>query len=215
MSILTPLQQSPFNKSRRDKFLMSFNVPPALKQISTKDVRDNNIIIPDTLQFSVFGIIVPDIEISASVVRYGGQTLTTSSYNRNPYPPMVVNFTVDNRFNNYWVIYTWLNLFNDEKQGTFDIDNLTKTPKALKEFGISKPEDINLVREVNLNYRADISIYALDEYNKKTVQFKYIQSFPTFLGGINFNYRDGTEIETSFAFSYSQFYVSLVKDVDM
>ena len=211
---LTPLNQSPLNKSRRDKFLMSFNVPPALKQISTKDVRSNEIIMPDTLQFSVFGIIVPDIEISASTVRYSGQTLTTSSYSRNPYPPMVVNFTVDNRFNNYWVIYTWLNLFNDEREGTYDIDDLTKTKQALAEYGIAKPDNNN-VNNINLNYRSDISIYALDEYNKKTVQFKYYKAFPTFLGGVNFNYRDGSEIETSFAFSYSQFYVSLVKDVDL
>ena len=58
---------------------------------------------------------------------------------------------------------------------------------------------------------ADFTIYALDEYNKKVAQFDYTKGFPTFLGGIEYSYRDPSEVETQFSFAYSQFYVKLLE----
>lgn len=193
--------QSPFNKSRKDKFILVLNVPDGLKEISQKINRGNSTIIPDALQFSVYGVVVPDIEVPAVNVKHAGQTLTVSSHSRDPYPPVTVNFTVDNRFNNYWVIYKWLNLLNDSKINIYDKDNLTQEAKYT-------------ANDLNLKYRATISLYALDEYDKRIVEFTYSNAFPTALGGINFNNRDSTEIETFFTFSYSQLFVSLIDQID-
>jgi hypothetical protein len=177
--------QSPFNKSKKDKFLMVLSLPQALRDISRKFERTDQTILPDTLQFSIFGAIAPAIEIPAVQTGYAGQTLSHSSHARTPYEPNTVNFTVDNRFNNYWTIYTWLNLLNDDSKGIYDLKGQT----------VPRP---------NLDYRANITVYALDEYNKRVAEFLYTDAFPTALGGISYSYRDATDIESSFTFSYSQ-----------
>lgn len=200
MANLINYSQSPFNKSRKDKFLLVLNFPDGLKNIAKKVTRSNDNIFPDALQFSVYGSLVPDVEVPALNLRYSGQTLTTSSQARNPYPPLTVNFTVDNRFNNYWTIYKWLNLLNHDRTGIYNSSDILPESKF-------NNKDI-------LVYAANISIFALDEYDKRSIEFKYINAFPTALGGISFNNRDPGEIETSFTFSYSQFLVSLVETVD-
>ena len=63
-------------------------------------------------------------------------------------------------------------------------------------------------------YFTDISIFALDEYDKRVIEFKYIQAFPTKLSGINFNQRLGKEVECTLEFAYSQFLADLVENVD-
>lgn len=202
MANLEPYVQSPFNKSRKDKFLLVLNFPDGLKKISRKTSRDNSTILPDSLQFSVYGAVVPDIEVPVINIRYAGQTLAASSHSRDPFPPVTVNFTVDNRFNNYWTIYKWLDVLNDSKRSIFDKDNLmdpVKTQSANRD---------------NLLYRANLSIFALDEYDKRVVEFLYTDAFPISLGGITFNNRDSGEVETSFTFSYSQLHVSLVEQID-
>ena len=188
--------QSPFNKSRKDKFLMVLTLPRVLREMTSKYERSEHSIMLDTLQFSVFGAITPTIEIPAINTRYSGQTLAHSSHSRTTYEPNTVSFTIDNRFNNYWVIYKWLDLLNKDTTGGYDSDGrTTKGP--------------------NLDYRANISVFALDEYNKKVAEFVYTDCFPTALGGIEYNYRNGEEIESSFTYSYSQFIIRpVLSDVE-
>lgn len=196
--------QSPFNKSRKDKFLLVLNLPSALRNISSKFNSGADSIIPDSLQFSVYGSVVPDIRIPSASVRYGGQTFAQTSHSREPYPPLTVNFTIDNQFNNYWVIYTWLNLLNNEKTGVFDQDNLL--PIIATHPNNSAPL---------YDYKTNISIFALDEYNNRTVEFVYTNAFPTNLGGIEYSYRNEGEIETDFSFEYSQLQVKLVNHLEI
>ena len=198
MANLVNYAQSPFNKTRKDKFLLVLNFPDGLKNISKKLTRANQSILPDTIQFSVYGAIVPDVEVPVVNVRYTGQTLAASSHARPPYPACTVNFTVDNRFNNYWTIYKWLDLLTSSEDGLVDKDNI-----------LVKNNRTDLMK-----YAANISIFALDEYDKRTVEFVYTNAFPTSLGGINFNNRDASEIETTFTFNYSRLLVSLVESVD-
>lgn len=198
MANLVNYAQSPFNKTRKDKFLLVLNFPDGLKNISKKITRANQSILPDTIQFSVYGAIVPDVEVPVVNVRYTGQTLAASSHARPPYPACTVNFTVDNRFNNYWTIYKWLDLLTSSEDGLVDKDNI-----------LVKNNRTDLMK-----YAANISIFALDEYDKRTVEFVYTNAFPTSLGGINFNNRDASEIETTFTFNYSRLLVSLVESVD-
>jgi hypothetical protein len=194
--------QSPFNKSRKDKFLIVLNLPSALKQISSKFERSESTIQPDTLQFSVYGSVVPSLDIPPVNVRYAGQTMAVSTHSRQPYEPNTVRFTVDNRFNNYWVIYRWLNLLNDDKEGVYDHTDLTSS--------IAGGDRTKLKALPNMEYRSDISIFALDEYNKRIIEFLYTNAFPINLGGIEYSYRDSGEIESSFTYSYSQLIVKPV-----
>ena len=106
------MQQAMLNKSRADKFLLVFDVPPILRDINKNFTQDqsNTTLISDSVQFSIFGAAVPEITVAAQETRYAGSTLYVSSHSKDPFPPVTVNFNVDNEYKNYWVIYQWLNL---------------------------------------------------------------------------------------------------------
>jgi hypothetical protein len=205
MSNAIDYTQSPFNLSRKDKFLLVLDVPTALKKITSKFVRDNINILPDTMQFSVAGTVIPEISVPAIQNRYAGQTQTTTSHARDPYPPVTVEFIVDNRFNNYWVIYTWLNLLNDDQLSTYDSTDLTYPTQSV----------VNPASKGQFSqYKTTISVYGLDEYNKRVIEFKYIDAFPTNLGGISYSYKDGGEIESTMTISYSQLIVTPIYEIE-
>jgi len=181
------------------------NIPTALKQVASKFDRNLTSIMPDTLQFSIFGAIVPDISIPPTATRFSGQTLNITSHSRDPYPPIDINFTVDNRFNNYWVIYTWLNTLNNDEAGLYDVNKLTlQTRSAIDPASTA----------LHSQYQATVSIFGLDEYNKRVVEFKYTNAFPIALGGINYSHRDGGELESKFTMSYSQLVVTPITDIE-
>lgn len=184
-------QQSVLNKSRNDKFKLVFQIPNALKKINTRDNRSSTRVMQDSLQFAIYGTVVPAITVPALEIRYAGSTLYNSTHSKSPYPPVTVNFTIDNEYNNYWVIYKWLNLLHDQYSGTFDYDGLIQD-------------------DVFRDYQTDLTIYGLDEYNNEVIKFTYTKAFPTEVGGINFNYREGSEIESSFTFVYSQMHTQLL-----
>ncbi len=198
--------QSPFNKLRKDRFLLVLSLPDSLKKINSKFTRDEDSINLNTMQFSVYGATIPEIVIPQVDILYGGQTYAQSSFHRPLWEPVTVSFTVDNRMNNYWVIYSWLNILNDAETGIYDPKNLANRSPELKNI---KP-DIESIAE----YSTDISLFLLDEYDKRVVEFVFKKAFPTSLGGMNLNYRTSDEIETSFTFAYSQFIVKLVENVD-
>ena len=185
------MQQSFLNKSRNDKFKMVFQIPNALKKINTVSGRSTDNIIQDSMQFAVYGTVIPQITVPALDIRYSGSTLYNSTHSKNPYPPSTVKFTIDNNYNNYWVIYKWLDLLHNEKTGTFDALNLI---------------DDNIFAD----YQTDITIYGVDEFDNNRIKFVYKKAFPTDIGGINYDYRDSKEIESSFTFVYSQMHVTLL-----
>lgn len=184
-------KQSTLNKSRADKFRLVFSIPLALRKINKRSTRSTNTIIEDSMQLSVFGTLVPEIVVPALEIRYAGSTLYNSTHSKNSYPPVTVNFTIDNEYNNYWVIYKWLNLLHDEKTGLFDKTNL-------------------ITDDVFLDYQTDISIFGLDEFENNRIKFTYTKAFPTAVGGITYNYQNSEEIQSSFTFVYSQLHTELL-----
>jgi len=183
------IQQSILNKSRKDKFAFVLTMPEAMKEITytSTDNRDDDHVIPDTLQFSVYGALLPEVRVDSGNIRYGGQTMKFSAHSRPEYSNIRVMFTVDNRFNNYWVIWKWLDIMNDDDQGVFmKSKNLTTKDSIFKQ------------------YQGTATMYALDEYNKKVARFDYLGVLPVSLGEIDYNYRSAEEIETTFEFSFSK-----------
>jgi hypothetical protein len=183
--------QSVLNKSHVDKFKLVFQLPNSLKKINKSATRSNATVIQDSLQFSIHGTVVPAITVPALEIRYSGSTLYNSSHSKNPYPPVTVNFAIDNMYNNYWVIYKWLDLLHNEYTGTYDFDEI------IEDDGFK-------------DYQTDLTIYGLDEYNNERIKFNYTKAFPTELGGINYNYKENGEIESSFTFVYSQLHTTLL-----
>jgi hypothetical protein len=193
------INQSQFNKSRLDKFLMVIDLPPALKPINTTDfeLRSNTTINSDSLQFSVYGTVVPPINVPASSQLYAGQSFKVSTHVRPPYEDVSVNFTVDSNFNNYWVIYKWLDLLNDDKASIYNYNNPAQSSVNRKNISPAA-------------YQTDITLYAKNEFDVNIVKFVYKYAFPVKLGQINYNYRDEKEIETTFDFAYAQLLVEIL-----
>jgi len=191
-------QQSMLNKSRADKFLLVFDIPPILKTFNNNwiDEATNQSIISDTVQFSIFGTTVPEITVPAVDNRYAGSTYYVSSHSKNPYPPVSVKFNVDNEYRNYWVIYQWLNLLHDESSGVFNARGIDALGS-----GVNLPLD---------QYQTNLTVYGKDEFNNNRIKFTYTKAFPTTVETIEYNYQAADEISSGFTFVYSQLHTEVI-----
>jgi hypothetical protein len=197
------MNQAILNRSRNDKFAMVLDLPKALKSSFDNVTFENYSINP--LQFSIYGSPVPSIKVPEIVLPYGGQTYRTSSNARPGYDPLTIKFLVDNGYKNYWLIWNWINLFNDSKTSQSPI-NIAQNPPI-------NGDTAHIINSMN-DYRSRFSIFALDEFNNKTVSFTYTDAFPVALGEINFSNQDPTEINCSVTFAFNQLHVDLIKDVN-
>jgi hypothetical protein len=182
-------EQSSLNRPHKDKFILVLNLPWIMRERSFEKKFD---ITP--LQMSVYGAIVPTIQIPPTEMRFSGQALHISSYSRPAYAPLTVNFVVDNNFHNYWLLWSWLEILNSPNYSLYD-----GTPNKQ----LNPPR--NLETGTLTEYQANISVFALNEYNQKIIEFVYKNAVITGLGGINYDYRDAEAIESSVDFHFGQF----------
>ena len=183
--------QTLLNKSRKDKFSLTVFLPEELRKINRKLQRANAHVDIDTLQFSVYGTIVPKNIIPAEEARYAGSTVYVSSHNKPTYEPVSVNFTIDNEFKNYWVIHKWLDLLRNEKSGIYEAE------LSDKDKGLGK-------------YSTDFILTARDEFHNEVIQWIYKSAFPVSLGEISYSHRDSGEIETTFEFAFRRIETNLL-----
>jgi hypothetical protein len=190
-----PTQQSTLNRSSKDKFILVLNLPEVLR----KDKFINELINIDPLQISIHGTVVPSIQVPSVGVPFGGQTLNVTSYTRPNYAPLTVNFVVDNKFRNYWILWKWLTILNDPLES-----NYTGTDPRLETY--KERFNTGIVTE----YQANFSVLGLNEYNQQQIEFIYRNAFITNLGGITYSYRDSEIIESTAEFQFSQLDVQLL-----
>jgi len=188
---MSEVHQSHLNKAHDDKFLLVFDVPNILKSKSSTTERSNKTIIPDSVQFSVFGTAVPEIVVPAIETRMTGSTLYVSSHSKNPYPPVAIGFNVDSEYNNYWTIYKWLDLLHDQYYGRYNSEELESS-------------------EIFSDYQTDLTIYGMDGFNKKKIKFTYTKAFPTAINDITYDYKEGAELISGFRFVYSQLHTEII-----
>ncbi|MCZ2339254.1 MAG: hypothetical protein LC127_13900 [Chitinophagales bacterium] len=185
--------QSILNKSSLDKFRMILNLPPILLKQNTIDVSDrsDDSVNLNSLQFSVYGAVVPASYVPHTDVRFGGQAISLTTYSRPTYPNINVGFSVDNGFNNYFVLWKWLQLLNDERKSVYNGNGYSSI--------LSLPN--------KHQYMTDLNIISRNEYNKDIVKFTYTNSFITRLEGIDYDHRNPEIIDSKFEFAFSQFYM--------
>ena len=189
-----PTQQSILNRSGKDKFLLVLNLPQILK----KQALTNDLFKLDPLQFSIFGTVVPSIQVPSNEVRFAGQSYNVSSYARPNYTPLPVNFIVDNKFRNYWLLWKWLTILNDPSSSFYTgTDPKYETWKERIETGIET------------EYQTSFSIISLNEYNQKLITFNFKNAFITNLGSINYDYNDPEMVKSTAEFQFSQLDVEL------
>lgn len=202
------VQQSQLNKSRTDKFLLVVDLPPILRNYDTNTLaptpvysKVNSLINVNSLQFSVFGSVVPKITVPEVEAGYAGGTYKLSSNSRPPYDNVKVNFTIDNKFNNYWVIYRWLNLLSNARGVVYNAENVLPSEPSSNKLPLALQP---------ISYQTDFTIFGKDEFDNNVIKFTYTKAFPVALDPIDYNYREANEIETSFEFAFSQFFAELL-----
>ena len=188
------MNQSPLNKNRNDKFILVLNLPEGLKEINDNISRNNNRVNANSLEMSIFGTLTPSFDIPEVTLPYGAQSVKVSSHVRQAPGSFDFNFKIDNEYKNYWVIYKWLDFLNDVKTGNYNSDNI-----------------IDIKGHSYLNaYASNITVFGLDEYENRKIQFDYIGAFPTNLAEITWNYNDNSEITSSSSFSFTRMEVKLL-----
>jgi len=187
-----PTQQSVLNRTGKDKFVLVLNLP----QILQEQTNTNPLINLNSLQISVFGAVVPTIQIPSTELPFAGQTYNITSMVRPNYAPLSVNFVVDNNFKNYWLLWKWLTYYNDPKTGEYGKNFQDSRQKRIQRGNLKE-------------YQTNISVLGLNEYNQQIIEFIYYNCFITSLGSISYNYRDPEIIESSAEFQFSQFDVKL------
>ena len=172
---------------------MVFDLPKVLKGINSPFVRNNDTIDRDTVMYKLFGFKIPEISVPSIKVPHGGYVAKVSSHTRPEYPAIEVTFTIDSGFQNYHVLHKWLHVLSGEMGKNYDPDNLSKCP------GLG-------------DYTTTITIFALNEYDKVIAEFVFTGSFVTKLAGIEYNYRQEKEIESSFSFEFTFMEMNLVEE---
>lgn len=198
------MNQTALNRSRNDKFIMVLDLPTAMKDSYDSVLQTS--FRADPLQFSIYGSPVPQITVPDISIPFGSQVLKTSSFSRPAYNPLNIKFLVDNGYKNYWILWKWLNLFNDFKKSTSNITTAIDAP-------IHGNRDATIKHPIT-DYTSQFSIFALDEFNNKIISFTYNNAFPTNLGEINFSNQDPSEINCNVSFAFNQLQVKLLKNVD-
>jgi len=195
-------QQAILNKARADKFLLVFSLPKVLKDlnIGLASPKAQTKVKEDSLQFSIWGSVVPAVSIPHQNLRWGGQPYNVTGQSRPEYAPIMVNFTIDNNFNNYWVLWKWMDKMNNIKNSGMD------------DHFADKNITNSLLSPHYTDYQTVMTVFAMDEYNKRVARFDYSNAFITDLGEINYNYRTENELESSFAFVFNQMNIILLTD---
>lgn len=196
------MDQSTLNKSRNDKFLLLFGLPKGMADktddVLKKDYNDNKI------ELSIFSLSLPDVSIPPISLGYGGQTYKTSSFSRPDYSSLDIKYFIDNGYHNYYILWKWLNLFNDSKYSVSEITNTSTLPHD-NTLELDNPF---------YDYVTDLNLIVMDEYNNKLMKITYQDAFITGLGGVNYSHQDGAEIVGSVSFSYNQLHINMENNVN-
>ena len=191
------MNQTVLNRARKDKFLFVLDIPNALKNIQDPVLQQNY--NADPIQFTIVGSPVPKITVPSKEIPFGGQVYHTSSLSRPTYDPFNVKFFLDNGYQNYWILWNWLNLFNKNSSSTSQLTQV-------KNGGISNPMS---------DFTSNFTIYTLDEFNNKLMSFTYNQAFITGLSEFDFSYQEPEEISCTASFAFNQLEVQLIKNVNI
>lgn len=185
-------EQSYLNVARKDKFRLVVAIPKTLRPFFEKENRKCSGMNLDKLHYNIWGNVLPEVSVPAIKETYGGQTLKFSSFSRPEYPAIQVTFSIDDNFDNYYVIWKWLALMNDPAHSFYNAGKTGRGQGFLHDYSI------------------DFTLQVLQEYDKVVAEFTYTDAFPVALGDINYSKRDSGEIECNFTFEFSQLLMKMV-----
>ncbi len=197
------MNQTILNKSRNDKFLMVLDIPIQLKKQYDSVLK--TAYNANTIQYTIYGSPVPSVSVPPIDLPYDGQVYRASSMSRPAYQPINIKFFVDNGYKNYWILWKWLNMFNDAQfsNSNIRIEDPKKNISPDSDMKITMKDLVSIMR-----------IYGLDEYNNKIISFTYTHAFPISLGELIYSHQNPSEISCDVSFVFNQLQVDMLKNVD-
>jgi len=164
------------NYARKDNFELVLTLPCGLKRrlVEKKCINADE----DRFIFTINAYSVPETTIQELDFKYRGTPLAISSHGRSTYSPVTVNFVVDNRYNNYYILWEWLKLLND---GNYNYS---------KNIG---------------DYSCKINIIAMDNFERErpVMEWVFNDCFINKLGSLNISQKETDQIETDFSFKFN------------
>lgn len=215
----TDLNQSVLNKGKQDKFRVVLNIPPILQSINQPDQRKNELISLNKLQFSPINISIPGTTISPIAIPFGGQSPHVTSQTRDPYTQVKIDFKVDNNYDNYHLLWAWLNVINQHHDSGMDphFDQLKMSNSKKVSFGAENGDTSSTIQYKHIehknsfvDYQTPITVFGLREYNEPIIKFTYSGAFITTLGDLVYDFKEAGELACSFSFSFSQLDIELL-----
>jgi len=214
------LNQSLLNKGVSDKFQLILSVPDILKDFISEGKRESTKASFNSILFSSKNVSVPPQSIKKKDLGFAGQKMPISSFARDAQPEVQVEFTVDNKFNNYNYLWTWLESINGCKDAMPRDDYFLPDPRKLTEtrkIGDAMSDEPSLVKirkfaynHAFFDYQCSIVLNVLGEYEEPVAKFTYTNAFITELGELKLDYSSSDAIGCSFKFAFGQQYFDLL-----
>lgn len=198
--IQDPNRNAILNKARLDKFILVLTLPRCMRDIISDKAISSQLVNQNALQFSLYGAPVPVTSIPHVDLPFAGQVVKISSMARPTWQALTVDFNVDSKFVNYWVLWKWMDIINNSKESIYELSDQSVEHFNPKKAIVGTLED----------YAADMTVYGRDEFNVPVIQFDYKGCFATELQGIQYNYQTPDEVKSQLTFQYAQFTSSLV-----
>ncbi len=196
------MNQSVLNRARLDKFTLVLDLPKALKK--AEDPILQTLPNADTIQFTCFGSPTPNIEIPSFDMGFGGQNLKVSSHSRPAYRPLKLSFKVGNDYKNWWILWRWMDLFNNSIRSTSEISANPLNSPSPSQTPIHPVTD----------YVSTFTTFATEEYNRNVMGFVYYGARVTSLSEISYSHQDPGEITCHASFDFNQFKATMLTDIN-
>ena len=132
------------------------------------------------LIMNIYSAVIPSISINTEEKQWQN-TKVKGAQSPMEFDQWLVNFVVDDYFYNWKLLFDWMAYINNNK-------------------------DKMLEREVN--FKIDASLIVLNNFNDKIMEIKFVGIWPTTLGEVSMNQREGDILlESTVNFNYDYFTV--------
>jgi len=167
--------KSSLNKASGQNYKLIFPKLPF-----SSDLEDSSI-----LTLNIHSTVLPSISMTSTQMDWMGavREIITPPVE---FEPWYTQFIVDADFKNWYLLYTWMMLINNNK------DHYDQNPR---------------------DYCVDAELSIIDNFQNPVMKVNIIDMFPTMLGEITLSHREGeTNLESSVNFNYIRYEVDYFKN---
>lgn len=155
--------------------------PTNFSLIFPKIPTESTISANNPFVLNIFGVIIPAVSIAEEELSWQSNK-TKHSLIPTVYDPLLINYMVDSNFENWKLLYNWMNYINN---------------------------NFDKIAEYHNNYSIDATLVIKDNFMSNIMELIFKSIWPSTLGEIQFSYREGDiQIESTINFTYDYFTIN-------